>query len=47
MTMVNTVDSSDVLATGSLADGAIGNVLLSEQELIGMQDGRVHDGVEL
>ena len=42
MAMVDTVHSSDVLVTGSLADGVIGDVLLGEQEFIGLQNSRVH-----
>ena len=42
MAMVDTVHSSDVLVTGSLTDGVIGDVLLSEQEFVGLQNGRVH-----
>ena len=47
MTMVDPVNTSNVLVTGSLADRAIGDVLHREQELIGLQNGRVHGGVEL
>ena len=42
MAMVDTVHLSDMLVTGSLADGAIGDVLLGEQEFVGLQNGRVH-----
>ena len=47
MTMVDPVNTSNVLVTGSLADRAIGDILLSEQELVGLQNGRVHGRVEL
>ena len=47
MTMVDPVNTSNVLVTGSLTDRAIGNVLLGEQELVGLQNGRVHGRVEL
>ena len=47
MTLVDPVNTSDVLVTGSLADQAIGNVLLGEQEFVGLQNGRVHGRVEL
>ena len=43
MTMVDTVDSSNLLIAGSFTDGAVGDVLLGEQELVGLQDGRIHD----
>ena len=42
MAMVDMVHSSNVLVTGSLVDRAIGDVLLSEQEFVGLQNGRVH-----
>ena len=42
MAMVDMVHSSDVLVTGSLADSAIGDVLLGEQEFVCLQNGRVH-----
>ena len=47
MTMVDAVDLSNVLVTGTFADRAIGDVLLSEQEFIGLQHGRVHGRAEL
>ena len=47
MTMVDTVDSSNVLVAGFFMDRAIGDVLFSEQELVSLQDGRVHGWVEL
>ena len=47
MTMVDTVNLSDVLVVGSFANGMISDILLSEQELVGLQDSRIHDGVEL
>ena len=42
MAMVDTVHSSDVLVTGSLVGRVIGDVLLSEQEFVGLQNSRVH-----
>ena len=42
MTMVDMVNSSNLLVAGSFTDGAIGDVLLGEQELVGLQDSRVH-----
>ena len=42
MAMVDTVHSSDVLVTGSLMDGAIGDILLGEQEFVDLQNSRVH-----
>ena len=47
MTMMDTVNSSDVLVTRSLVDRAISNILLSEQEFIGLQNGRIHGRAEL
>ena len=37
MAIVDMVHSSDVLVTGSLTDRAIGDILLGEQELVGLQ----------
>ena len=42
MAIMNAVNSSNVLVTGSFTDRVIGNILLSEQEFVGLQDGRVH-----
>ena len=42
MTIVNMVDSSKMLVTGSFMDGVIGDILFGEQELIGLQNNRVH-----
>ena len=47
MAMVDAIHSSNVLVTRALADGAIGDVLLGEQEFVGLQNGRVHGRVEL
>ena len=47
MAMVDTVNMSNVLVTGSLADRAVGDVLLSEQEFVGLQNGGVHGRAEL
>ena len=46
MAMVDVVNLSNMLVTGSFVDRVIGDVLLSEQELVGLQNGRVHGRVE-
>ena len=47
MAMVEAIHSSDVLITRSFVDRAIGDVLLGEQEFVGLQNGRVHGRAEL
>ena len=47
MAMVDVVNLSNVLITGSFVDRVIGDVLLGEQEFVGLQNGRVHGRVEL
>ena len=47
MAMVDAVNSSNVLVTRSFTDQVIGDILLSEQEFVGLQNGRVHGRAEL
>ena len=47
MTMVKTVDLSDVFVTGSFMNEVIDDVLLGEQKFVGLQNSRVHGWEEL